>query len=89
MRSTVTIIEAVLEHCSSACLDSQEERAEVASRLVAALLEQPDAVLVRAAFAHAPTGGTKLIATRGMGGRREAEVLSAAARLAGLETKDD
>ena len=88
MRSSA-IIAAVLEHCSSSCLDNETERAEVASRLVAALLEQPDAALVRAAFAHAPTGGTKLIATRGMGGRKEAKVLSAAARLAGLETGDE
>jgi phosphoheptose isomerase len=73
---------AALERCSALCLDSEEERERVATDVLGAIAEHPDAVLIRRAFEHAPTGGTKLIVMRGVGGRREAELLNAAARLA-------
>jgi hypothetical protein len=82
LRDTVA---AALARCTSCCLDVDEERAAVAEEVVDALLARPEAQLVRAVFANAPTGGTRLIVMREIGGRREAEVLDAAARLAGLD----
>jgi hypothetical protein len=75
-------IERALERCSSSCLDNVAERAVVADAVLAELAMHPDAVAIRQAFAHAPTGGGKLVVMRGVGGKREADLLSAAARLA-------
>ena len=75
-------IMAALERRASHALDSDEEREAVVTEVLSALAHHPDAVALRQAFAHAPTGGTKLIVMRGVGGRREAELLNAAARLA-------
>jgi hypothetical protein len=73
---------AALERRASHALDSDEEREAVASEVLSALAHHPDAVLIRLAFEHAPTGGMRLSAMRGLGGKRESLVLSAAARLA-------
>ena len=77
-----SIIERALQRCSSCCLDNDEERRVVADAVLAAIANTADAHLIRQAFSNAPTGGTKLIAMRGLGGKREADVLNAAARLA-------
>lgn len=75
-------IARALERCASLCLDETAERAVVADAVLYALAQHPDAQLIRREFAAAPTGGGKLVVTRGIGGKREAELLSAAARLA-------
>lgn len=73
---------AALERMSSRCLDDQGERHEVARAVGDALRAHPDAQLVRRAFEAAPSATGKLIVMRAIGGRLEADVLSAAARLA-------
>lgn len=75
-----------LSRCSSMCLDNAEERERVADEIVRVLRDDPDARLIRTAFEGAKTGGTRIIAMRGYGGRIEANILDAAARLAGCES---
>jgi hypothetical protein len=78
-------IMAALERRASHALDSDEEREAVVTEVLSALAHHPDAVLIRRAFEHAPTGGGRLVVMRGLGGKRESLVLSAAARLAQME----
>lgn len=73
---------AVLERHAS-IVDDEDERQLLATALHQALLSAPDATLIRRAFEHAPTSGARLIVMRELGGKREADVLDAAWRLAG------
>ena len=79
-------IMSALEICSASCLDNAAERECVADVLMRVLRDDPDAALIRKAFEGAKTGGTRIIAMRGYGGRIEADILDAAARLAGCES---
>lgn len=81
-------IRAALERNASACLDVHAERERVIDAILLAVRRTPEAVIIRTAFANAPDGGQKLIMMRTMGGKREADVLEAAGRLAGSEPFD-
>jgi hypothetical protein len=84
MRDTVL---RALERCSSCALDTDEERGVVADAVLAALRASPDACLVRRELEAAKSGAGALAVTRGIGGKREAELLCAAARLAGMDLR--
>lgn len=77
------LILRTLESLSHACLDNEAEREAVAAALISALHARPDAQRIRAAFANAHSPGTRIIVMREIGGKREGELLDAAARLAG------
>jgi len=77
-------IGAALSRCEHCSLDSDEDRAEVAARVESALLDSPDAALIRAFFASAPTDGTRLIAMAASTGAVQSRIIEAAARLAGV-----
>jgi len=79
-----TILHA-LERCHGLCMDDEWDRENAAEVIADCLYHHPDAQLIRSAFANAPTGGMRLSAMRGLGGQRESLVLSAAARMAGMD----
>jgi len=77
------VLEALLDAHDSEDEPPRVDLSDLAKRIVARLDADPDAVLVRAEFAHAPTPGTKIAVLRGIGGMREGDLLEAAHRLAG------
>lgn len=81
--SLAPYLAAALERCHGLCLDVAEERAVILDALLAAVAQSPDAQLIRREFFSAYDGPTRLVVSRGLGGKREAALLTAAARLAG------